>query len=196
MKNTKKELIIGIVSIIILLVFFAFIINSTLNYLKDIKPETVLTVFATMFTVLLSLFGIIYTQKQIKIREIEEAHRDKKIEIYNKFITISANMIAGDNPNIPSIKPYEEEELIIQIFQFKKDLLLWGSPKVISATLEFVNSAKNNSPLILASINNLYQSMREDIGLSNKKLKKHELIKILLSDPEEVDKLIQNSERV
>lgn len=105
-------------------------------------------------------------------------------------------MIAADNPKIPSIKPYKEEEFITQIFQFKKDLLLWGSPKVISAILEFENSAKNNSPLILASINNLYQSMREDIGLSNKKLKKHELIKIFLSDPEEVEKLIQNSEKV
>jgi hypothetical protein len=189
MKNTKKELLIGIVSIIILLLFFAFIINSTLNYLKDIKPETVLTVFATMFTVLLSLFGIIYTQKQIKIREIEEAHRDKKIEIYNKFITISTNMIAADNPNIPSIKPYKDVDLVEAIFYFKKDLLLWGSPKVVKAILFFQDTSINNPTNILSSVDKLYQAMREDIGLSNKKLENNELIKIFLSDPKEIDKL-------
>lgn len=195
MKNTKKELIIGFTLIFVLLVFFAYTINSILDYLKDVKPETVLTVFATMFTVLLSLFGIIYTQKQIKIREIEEAHRNKKIEVYNKFITIATNLLAADNPKIPSIKPYTDEELIKKIFKFKKDLLLWGSPKVIKAVLDFENDSRVEK-FILPSINNLYQAMREDIGLTNKSLNNYELIKIFLSNPNEIDSIVKNSERV
>lgn len=62
MRNTKKELLIGFLLIIVLLVFFAFIINTIVEYFKDVKAETVLTVFATMFTVLLS-FLVLFTHK-------------------------------------------------------------------------------------------------------------------------------------
>jgi hypothetical protein len=98
-------------------------------------------------------------------------------------------MIAADNHNVPSIKPYSEVDLVEAIFYFKKDLLLWGSPKVVKAILFFQDTSINNPSNILSSVDNLYQAMREDIGLSNKKLENNELIKIFLSDPKEIDKL-------
>ncbi|MFW3382990.1 hypothetical protein ACN2C1_00615 [Aliarcobacter butzleri] len=189
-KINKKDLIIGLFYIFLIIILFWYIFSSIFNFLRDIKPETLLTVFASMFTIFISLFGIVYTQKQIKLREIDEAHRNKKIEVYNKFITISTNMLAGENPQIPGIKPYTDEELVENIFRFKQDLLLWGSPKVIQAILLFERNSKNKE-FVLESVNNIYKAMREDIGLNNSELKDFELIKIFLSDPEEIDSLIK-----
>jgi low temperature requirement protein LtrA len=156
--------------------------------LEEIDSKTLLTVFASMFTIFISLFGIVYTQKQIKLREIAEAHRHKKIEVYNKFITISTNMIAAENEK-HSIKPYSENELIEAIFDFKRDILLWGSPKVVKSVIKFQDDSETNN--IIIAINSIYVAMREDIGLDNKELKNLELIKIFITDPKEIENYLK-----
>lgn len=187
----RLELTFGFIFFIFFLYLIYIVFDFFISALKEVDPKTSVTILGTMITIGASVFGIIYNQKQIKQREIQEAHRNKKIEIYNKFITISTNMIAGSNSKIPSIQPYEEEVLIEEIFYFKKDLLLWGSQKVIKSVLDYENAAINEPKNVLNAVNNLYKAMREDIGFDNSKLKNNELIKIFLSDAHELDKIMK-----
>lgn len=97
-------------------------------------------------------------------------------------------MIAGQNDQI-SIEAPTEQELIDYLLNFKSEILLWGSPKVIKAQLNFEKISKSGGNDIFIAMNNLYRAIREDIGLSNSGLDNLELVKIFLKDPEELDEM-------
>lgn len=161
-----------------------------MNFLETIDPSIWATLITAMITVLLAVYMNYKSQEKIKEREIEEAHRKKKIEMYYEFFDFISKMFAAENPDVQS-KKVSEEEMIKFILKFKKNLLLWGSPKVIKAQLNFekrsslANIEKNTKKLLL-SVDELYRSMREDIGLNNKALKKGDLIRLNLKNPDEL----------
>jgi len=143
-------------------------------------------VIAAFFAAVTAIIGGILTQYYIKKREQDNAHREKKIEIYNSFIEMTSRAINGDHADTSITKP-ADTELADFMFKFKSEVLLWGSPGVIKEMLNFQNASKRGlEPLITA--NNLYKEFRKDIGLSNFGLNKCELIKLGLTDPEELDK--------
>lgn len=71
---------------------------------------------------------------------------------------------------------------------FKTEILLWGSPKVIKAQLEFEKISGAGGDVFVA-VNDLYKAIREDIGLSNAGLNDLELVKLFLKNPDELDEI-------
>ena len=67
--------------------------------------------------------------------------------------------------------------------RFKTSIMLWGSPKVLKAQYNFENYEINGVD-ILDAVDNLYRAIREDVGLSNKGLKKRFLVNMQISNPE------------
>jgi len=190
-QNWKQTLL----SLIVLAIFGYFtwhIISFFIHSLVKTDPKISAAIIGGMFTVFAGLAAVIITQKQTKLREIEEAHREKKIEIYNKFIAAATSMVAGKNENL-DVKAPSEKELLNIMFNFKKDILLWGSPKVIKAQFKLEKLSQENSQLILVVVNDMYKAMREDIGLSNSGLNNNELIKLFLLDPEKLDEAIADN---
>lgn len=157
-------------------------------FLEKANPSVSAAIIGGMTTVMAGIIVAVLTQRQIKNRELDEAHREKKVEIYHRFLEVIAQTILKKNPNV-SIKVLSDKELINYIVSFKTDLILWGSPKVINALLKFEHSSKNREDSVLLVVDELYRAIREDIGLSNHGLKQNQLIKIFLTDPEEADKL-------
>ena len=142
-------------------------------------------VVAAFFAFLAAVTATLLTQYFIKRREEKNAHREKKIEIYSSFIQVTSRAISGEHKDT-SIKKPTDKELADFMFKFKSEILLWGSPGVIKEMLNFQNASQRGlEPLITA--NNLYKEFRKDIGLSNSGLNNCELIKIGLTDPEELD---------
>lgn len=188
----KRGRVAQAISIILAIGFMVFVgylvwvvAARLLVFLESANPSVAAAVVGAMATVLVGMSGVLYTQSQIKTREIEEAHRSRKVEIYKGFLDMVARLMAKDNPHV-SLKAPKEQELINFLVGFKTDVILWGSPKVINAHLNFekVSSSGGN---VLFAVDELYQAIREDIGLSNKGLEKHQLMKMYLKDPSELD---------
>jgi hypothetical protein len=186
MKTLKK--LFGFFILIAICYFIYLIGNYFINIFKELDPKISTSIIAGMFTVFAGLSVVIITQRQTKLREIAEAHRQKKIDIYNDFIDLASSLLASQN-ELMEVSPIEEKDLVKKLFKFKKEILLWGSPKVIKAELKLNESYIKDSDFILFYINDLYKSMREDIGLSNHNLNNNELIKLFINDPDEVDKM-------
>jgi len=181
MKNIFWGLIgIGFIGFFI----YGIIQLAILLFHSDIK------IIAGFFAFFSAISGAFITQYYIKKREERNAHREKKIEIYSEFIDIAQRMLAGTNDNV-SMPEVTNEELQSFFFRFNRDILLWGSPGVIKSMMKFKQSSDNNSDNkhILFVMNDLYKEFRKDIGLSNFGLNSNELIKINLTDPEELDKI-------
>ena len=165
--------------------FVWIVLARLLSFFESANPSVSAAVVGAMATVLVGIVGVLYTQAQIKTREIEEAHRSKKVEIYKGFLDIVARMIAKQNPNV-SLTPLTDQELIDFLVVFRTNIVLWGSPKVINAHLNFekVSGAGGN---VLFAVDKFYKAIREDIGLSNRGLDNHQLIKMYLKNPDEID---------
>ena len=185
-KVSWKQIILGMIIFLILGYLSWLVIPFFIYSLIKADAKIAAAIIGGMFTVFAGLAAVIITQKQTKLREIEEAHREKKIEIYNRFITLATSMMATYNDKV-DIKAPSEKELITTMFNFKKEILLWGSPMVIKAHLEMERASNKNPEIILVAMNNIYKAMRKDIGLSNSGLNENELIKLFLSNPEEID---------
>lgn len=162
------------------------VVTQLLKFLDSANPSVSAAIVGAMATVLVGIGGALYTQAQIKKREIEDAHRSRKVEIYKGFLDVVARVLARENHNV-SLEPISEQDLIDFLVEFKTDIILWASPKVINAQLNFqkVSNSGGNS---LMAVDQLYKAIREDIGLSNRGLDKHQLIKMHLSNPDEMDR--------
>lgn len=158
-----------------------------LTFLESANPSVSAAIVGAMATVLVGVGGALYTQSQIKKREIEEAHRARKVEIYKDFLDIAARMMAEGNESV-SLKPPTQQELVDFMLGFKTNVVLWGSPKVINAQLNFQKTSSEGGH-VLKAVDHLYKAIREDIGLSNRGLDKHQLVKMYLSNPDEMDEM-------
>lgn len=166
--------------------YFIWIVSTRfVLFLESANPSVSAAVVGAASTVLVGIGGVLYTQAKIKEREIEEAHRARKIEIYHGFLEMIARIIVKDNRNV-SLEAPSEQELIDFLVNFKTNLILWGSPKVIDAQLNFEEVSRQSGNILLA-VDELYKAIREDIGLSNRGLTKSQLVKMYLKDPKELD---------
>lgn|SRR5699024_1613949 len=161
------------------------IVAKLLTFLVSVNPSVSAAIVGTMGTILVGVGGALYTQAQIKKREIEEAHRERKVELYKGFLDMAARMLLEKNENTRLESP-SEQEVIDFMVNFKTNVILWGSPKVVNAQLNFQKVSESGGN-ILFSVDELYKAIREDIGLSNRGLNKRQLVKMYLRDPSELD---------
>jgi hypothetical protein len=188
-KNLNEEkwlAILGFIFVAVALYLAWLVLSFFINILSAADPTRAATIIGTMITAFVALVSTILTQQQIKRREIEEAHREKKVEIYQNLIQTMASVIAGQNKQV-SIEAPTEQELIDILFKYQSDIILWGSPKVIKSQIEW-NQFNSKDGDVYTIVDNLYKAIREDIGLSNSGLNNLELIKLFLKDPDELDR--------
>lgn len=168
--------------------YLAWLIVSRLfTFLESANPSVSAAIVGAMATVLVGISGALYTQNEIKKREIEDAHRSRKVEIYKEFLYLIPRIMAEGNSNV-SIKPPSQQELVDFMIGFKTNVVLWGSPSVINAQLNFQRTSAEGGNVLVAA-DRLYKAIREDIGLSNRGLSNNQLVKMYLKNPDEIDAL-------
>ena len=179
----------------IILVFLMYLVWNAVEFfitlLRSVDPKISATIIGGMFTIFAGLIVVLLTQRQIKLREISEAHREQKVEIYKGFLDTVEKILQGQNDQT-NIKGISEQELIDYLVKFKTNIILWGSPQVLKAQAEFETLSRSGGDMMLA-LDNLYRAIRTDIGLSNRGLQKYHLVKMYLSDPENLQSFIKGS---
>lgn len=151
------------------------------NSIRAASPEVSAAIVGAMATILVGISAVLISQAHERRRSAEEAHRLKKVEIYQDFINMISRMIGSQNEHLSMEEP-DPQELVQYLFKYKSDILLWGSPKVIKAQIEFeAVSGSGNTEKLFRSVNALYMAIREDIGLSNSGLNNLELVKLGLN---------------
>lgn len=190
MKEPNRQRLVAAGGIALLAVFAGILwlaVSKFLAFLSAANPSIAAAIVGGMATILAAVGVALYTQSQTSRREIEEAHRARKVEIYKEFLDLVARMMAAQNTNV-SLKPPSEQELIDFLVKFKTQIILWGSPRVIKAQLEFEKTS-NRGGNVLFAVDDLYKAIRDDIGLSNFGLNNRELVKMYLKDPTELDRM-------
>ncbi len=193
--TTIKKILRFLFGLLVLtgLLYLSYLLSTkVIEILSKLQKEVLVALIGAMATVFVGIGAMIISQKQAKQRDIDESHRSKKVEIYKKYLDAVSGLMANQNKNV-SKKGMSDQELIDYLVEFKTEILLWGSPDVIKLQLEFEKISQQNNGNLFTSVNNLYKAIREDIGLSNKGLNSHELVKMYLSNPDELDEILASN---
>lgn len=158
------------------------------SVLEQTDPAVLTAVLGGSFTVIASVAAVVLSQRSIKKRQIEDAHREFKSELYSEFIEKIAEMIRTKGAALPDKGSDAElpEELMQYFYSFHSKLILWGSPGVIKSYLHFrnmtVNPKKSQQPCdIVLAVDGIYRCMRKDLGASIR-LPKGALLKLYMKD--------------
>jgi hypothetical protein len=178
MAMPKKSILIALLLIACLIAAGYGALSATLTWVKSLEPS-VAGAFTTAF---IGLLGLLYVQWQSKSRDIAESHRPSKVDIYNTFFGIVERLQDSDKSALSDgeVPDWMKAEFI----KLNRGLILWASPGVIRAWLDFRTSAESGKNMLVA-VDRMYQAIRKDLGNSNFGLRTGDLIKISLKDPNE-----------
>lgn len=176
LRTLKKWLQLGLSFVLLAGLGYALYktIEVSFSFLESVNPTVGAAIIAAVATVMLGL----YTQLLLKKRQLDDAHREKKIQIYEEFMKMAAAHLAQENQNLKQ-KKIPQEKVVDFFFRFKTDLILRGSARVIKAMAKF-ESVSSEGGDVLSAVDEIYRAMREDVGLSNFGLKHKELVGVYL----------------
>lgn len=132
----------------------------------------------TTFAVPLLLTYIAYIST--KKNQLEQQLNDKKRETYHDFINALETALSNTNP---AKKEQVGKQLKSQIQLFKKKLILFAGPSSILLFKKWLlETNENDNVKNFVNIENLIKSLRKEIGLSNRGLKKFDILQVYIKD--------------
>ena len=188
MKNVLQVLLSLILIIGILLGVFLGL-KHTVIYVTNSNSKLFASIVTASATILIGIIVTLLSHYKIKKREIEEAHRESKIELYRRYGKFLFDILSGMNSETTGDQP-TRQEMVDFMVEFKRDMMFRSSPRVIKSMIDYEKgSTSKNVNEVFTVMHNLLLAMREDIGLTNKGLDNLELIQVMLKDKSEIEKI-------
>jgi hypothetical protein len=133
----------------------------------------------------ISAVGVaLYTHSRTQKREIEARHFAEKRAVYLHFIGFIFSYFEAQRED----RVVTEDELIKEMSKFQQNLLVWGSPEVITAYNNFGTASEQlagdqnqETSSVLVVVDELYRAMRKDLGHNDSSLIKGELVGLMLN---------------
>ncbi len=145
--------------------------------------------FGVLIAAVLSYRAMLKSKQAEKQKEIEQELRKQKAPIYEEFSELLFKVLKTSK----SGEEVPQEELLEFIFKFNQKLLVWGGNNVIKEWSNFrVNTQSDDKYAVLFSVEDMLLAIREDMGHSNAKLKRGELLSVFINDIEPILNEIDN----
>lgn len=155
--------------------------------LASLEPAIAAAMIGALGTILAGTLGVIWNQRSLQKRQIAEAHRPSKTSAYESFINDIIIRILRETKS-GELKPEEYQELF---YKFMGDIVVWSSPQFIKAYEEFRSAGQRGDERSLVYLDDVLQAIRKDLGHRDWRLQRGDLIKLFLTDPESVEKLLK-----
>ena len=155
----RKSLLVGILAFIGLTATAAFLVRAIATWLRSLDTPIV----AALITAAIGLLGLWYAQWQSKSRDISESHRASKIAVYSTFFSIVEKFQSNEISSEELASKLLPEALKNDITSLNRGLILWASPEVITAWLNFKVIASSGGNVMLA-MDKMYMAIRKDLG--------------------------------
>ena len=180
-------LLLFLIGIAIAVIFYAgkgmFIAaNKAINFLKDAVSKLDAVIIVALITGGVSITGVVLSSIISKILEYKQRRREylyqKREKPYACFIDVVYKM----QESAKTTQGYSQEDMIIDLRKFSKDLTLWGSNRVIKKWIKFRETSNKaiTPPELLFVMEDIMFAMRKDMGL--KKMSKGKLLSFFVND--------------
>lgn len=126
------------------------------------------TVKAATIGGVVAIATLVITVFRERGRSFQEAHRERKIEVYSKFYDELFRLLRESKSDVK--KEENLSELLDRWFEMSRGIMFYGSPEVVLTFSAFRRgSSEENVPIqvLMSRIGKILLAMRADIGLSN-----------------------------
>lgn len=203
-RHPKINLLLGLAILLIalvLVVIFVFWliktigngISDVLDWGKDKLSKLDSVVLVALITGSVSLVGVLFTSVISKIIDYRQKRRDylnqKREKSYGQFV----DMYFKIHENAKGISKYPEKDMVKDMFDFSRELTLWGSNRVVKKWIDFRLNGNKQDEEAIYRIEKILFEMRKDFGF--KKMKKGTLLKMIVNDYDEYIKNKNNSHK-
>jgi hypothetical protein len=149
--------------------------------IENASPDIAVAIIAGSATIFASVLALVISRHYQTKREQLIAHREKKVELYDKFLHKLFELFSADNKNkvdTSTLGPFLREMQI--------NLILWAGPNVIKSYYDWHKVLTTKPPRAIQMIKMLdfFLTIREDLGHSNRRIEREYLARLLLRNPE------------
>ena len=163
-------------------------VHYILSLFGSIDSDIAVAIIATVIAGFASVFTVVYAQWRTKVREIAEAHRPQKVKVYGGYMELMFEILQQTKKKEPKkgevVTPKAiPDKHLDKMYSFRRDVILWASPGVISAYLEWesVGVHEPDVQVRLLAWDKLLREMRKDLGNSNWMLRPGQLMHMILT---------------
>ena len=130
-----------------------------------------------------SVLTVVYGQRRVKEREIAEAHRPQKVKVYRGYMELMFDVLRSVKDRNEVSESQMSSDHVDKMYSFRRELILWGSPGVIRAYLQWEEIASSDAPPRerLLGWDKMLREFRKDLGNSNWLLKEGQLMYMILT---------------
>jgi hypothetical protein len=139
--------------------------------LTSLDSGTAAAVITASATVLISVLSLIFSRRSEQQRAIEQAHRDRKVPIYDEFMGFWFRMLGAEQRGED---PPSEQEIARFLYDFTQKVTLWGPDPFIAQYNDFRRTSLSagpeedeSSPAVMFAFEDLMFAMRKDLGHPN-----------------------------
>lgn len=176
--------------------FLFFLVFKFPKLFLSASTNIKVSVVSFIGTAIVSVLTIVISKHIEKEADFRRAQYQSKLETYKKFLDDLANMLLNSSGNDLKGNGGKSEKIKLQkqmdaISNFIKNVVLWGSDEVIHSTslwFSHMRTQGSDEEKIHASIQELEEVlkvMRKDLGHSNKKLRKGDILRMFINDYDE-----------
>lgn len=195
-----RNLLILLIALVMIILFSIWSIKTIGNGISDVldwgkdklsKLDSV--VLVALITGSVSLVGVLFTSVISKIIDYRQKRRDylnqKREKSYGQFV----DMYFKIHENAKGLSKYPEKDMVKDMFDFSRELTLWGSNRVVKKWIDFRLNGNKQDEEAIYRIEKILFEMRKDFGF--KKMKKGTLLKMIVNDYDDYVKNKNNSHK-
>lgn len=175
------QLLMAVLTFVFALGTGVYLFVAAILKLAPGQSELVKTIVAVSGTILAAVISLVAGKLLEQRLRIRDEIRSRKIPIYEKHLSSFFKVFFGQQ--ISGRAP-SQEELIAAFAEFAQQAIIWGSVDVIRAWVRFRSLDQRATPpqQQLDALEDLFLSIRKDIGSETRRLGKGELFGLFVND--------------
>ena len=149
--------------------FLLWVFEYVWSGISSTDDKLAVAIVAGFFSIFGAALTVTLGRHYDRKREIETQFREKKIEIYDKFLIELFKLFQEvDNPS------GDEEKLTPFLREWQRTLVLWGGNNVLKAYFLWMSNLKRGKPTVqtIFLMDDFFRALRKDIGQSSSGIEK------------------------
>jgi hypothetical protein len=179
------QILIGCLVIAGIVAGLWFLIQKIWNIFSGLQKEIAVAIVAGTVTILVSVFSIVLGKYYERKRTIELELREKKIPVYEKFVSFFVDLMLDEKLGN---RQMSEKEIMIFFGEFTQKIMVWGSDEVLRKwsnyrlySVEHINDKEYSSEAMFL-IEELLLAIRKDMGHKNTNVQRGEILGLFIND--------------
>lgn len=184
------RLAVGLFLMVVALGAVVWVLVLSVRTLRSLEPEVAAAIVSGLVALGVAL-ATTWLGRRLERRAAEQtAQQEKRIPVYEDFVRDLLQQM-GLTKHKDDRSELDSREVVRVLASFTEKAIVWGSGDVLKAWVDFrylgmqaeqAADGQAHGYRLLASLEDLFLTMRADLGLDNQGLQRGDLLKLFIND--------------